>query len=191
MSDIAKLFDDTYAEDIDGAIHWCYLRYMKDFSETFAHVRELYQNMEDSTKLTDSDIEWVITQLPLELFSVSENLNNLKLGCEIIKLKNKDLKLNFTKDIFKQFEDNTGSVLSKEEVNAAVAQQMIEYEIILKVHTSTVLMVENQISFCREFIRGCKKIWDGRRQTEAINPIGEVVPDDQLSMNIPEYKIDR
>ena len=169
MSDFDKLYNKYFKGEIDGAIEWCYNLYVKDFEDVFKDVLELYDGMDSEFRsISDSELEWIITGLPLELFAVSESLNNMKLGEQVIRLKTKELK----------------SVPESESELSEV--EFCEFEILKAIHASAINRVENQITFCKELIMGAKKVWDSRRAAEKANPVSEVALDD-----LPAYRVDR
>lgn len=127
------------------------------FAKYFVKVHQVHESME-SLPITDADLEWAISSLPLTLFSAAEDLNSIRLKYDLIKLEVKKHKLE--------------SVASPSETSLTA----IEYDMIGKGYSSLIERVENEMSFCKEFIMGCKKLWDARRRTEQSNPIEEVNP---------------
>ena len=120
----------------------------------------------------------------MELFSVAELLNKLRLQVEVIKLNNKE-QIESIKSQMK--EEGAQLELTKTEIqeciNQRIASQMLEFEVLLSVHNTVISRVENEQTFSKELIMGAKKVWDSRRSAENSNPVKEVIPD------LPEYDI--
>ena len=147
-------------QDLEAVSNYTAEIYNGAFSPYLKEVKELYTQVQDSDRVSLSDIslEWILTTLPLNLFTVSENLNDLRLRIEVLKLKSKE----------------------KAEDKAAV----LEYQILRAIYESVVSRVENELSFSRELIMGAKKIWDARRRAET-PVVGEVVSEE--SNKLPDY----
>lgn len=159
---------------------WIDAQYTERFSAYFSHVNTLYEKMHNVyTSITDSELEWILTTLPLELYSVSEKLNALNLDINIIKIE--------IKKKMRSVEQNSKeSTVAKRKQEAS--DSVLLDESVLKAYESLVSLVESQISFCRELIMGSKKIWDARRRAESANPVGAVVPDYIDQENQQVYK---
>ena len=157
MSNISKameaLKDDFKAAD--DVVDEIYKNY---FAKYFSKEAEMYNRFQDSEKsITDKELEWIITSLPLELMAASDALAQFKQHNEIIKLTIKQRKALTQEDI-----DN-------------------EYKLMSIVYNCVITKVEHKLSFSKELIMGAKKVWDARKHTEQINPINEVnsLPDYQ------------
>ena len=134
--------------------------YDKYFSKYFVKVNEMHVKFSDiNISITDKELEWIITSLPLDLFAASDALAQFKQHNEIVKLTIKQRKQN------KQ----------EEEIDE-------EYKLMSIVYSSVIAKVEHQISFSKELIMGAKKVWDARKRTEQSNPISEV------NAELPDYK---
>ena len=159
---------------------WIDTQYAERFSVHFSQVDTLYEKMHNVyTSITDSELEWILTTLPLELYSVSEKLNALNLDINIIKIE--------IKKKMRSVEQNSKeSTVAKRKQEAS--DSVLLDESVLKAYESLVSLVESQISFCRELIMGSKKIWDARRRAESANPVGAVVPDYIDQENQQVYK---
>ena len=164
MSDISNAIEalqedfttsDAFIEDI----------YTKYFSQYFSREQDLYNRFKSTTTpITDSELEWIITSLPLDLFAASEALAQFKSHNEIIKLTIKNRKKTNTTD--DQSDLDT------------------EYKIMGIVYSAVINRVESQISLSKELIMGAKKVWDARRKTEQV-PINEVNSPNDL----PDYTL--
>ena len=169
--------DKQYTEDIQDVISWCDDMYNAYFASYFIEVRSLFARMQSKSKpITDAELEKILTELPLSLFSVSEVLNNFKLSQEVIKLKIKQTEFNII-----QSSDNIKSE-SKRRESASIST--LEDKLLTSAYDSVINRVDKEISFSRELIMGAKKIWDARRRTDDVNPIGEITSDD-----LPDYDV--
>lgn len=150
---MAALKDDFTAAD--EVVEEIYNNY---FAKYFAKEAQMYTRFQDPEKsITDKELEWIITSLPLELMAASDALAQFKQHNEIIKLTIKQRKTLTQEDI-----DN-------------------EYKLMSIVYNCVITKVEHKLSFSKELIMGAKKVWDARKHTEQINPINEVnsLPDYQ------------
>ena len=183
MGSVFKVIEE-YSADINAVQEFCNSIYDDNFAENFLKIRELYDHMKSNTHpITDEELEYILTTLPLELFTISERLNKIRLNCEVVKLKNKQKIEELKKDASAEA-SNQG--LNKSQTNEYVAsivsRNMAEYEILFSAYNSVITRVENEQTFSKELIMGAKKVWDSRRNSEHSNPVGLVVPED-----IPEY----
>lgn len=168
---------DLYSEELLEVNSVSDGMYQNNFSYYFESVRSLNDRLSSKTHpITDEELEEVLTALPLNLFSAAEALNKLKLEQEVIKLQNKKRKVEIQKNIPEK------SPISKSDF---VASELADSEIILAIYSSVISRVESEMSYCKELIMGCKKIWDGRRSTEKSNPVSEIDID-----KLPEYQKD-
>ena len=138
--------------------------YNKYFSNFFKKEVEMHARFSDTdVPVTDAELEWLITSLPLELFSVANALAQFKQHHEIVKLK--------VKQRSKKDNDNSDGLDE-------------EYKLMAIIYSAVINRVEQEISFSKELIMGAKKVWDARRSSEQ-PAIGPVVPE-----NLPDYKLD-
>lgn len=159
---MAALKDDFQAaDDVVSEI------YNKYFSSYFSKVDEMYKRFQDkSVSITDTELEWIMTALPLELMSASGALAQFKQHNEIIKLTIKQRKADS----------------KQEDIDE-------EYKLMNIVYNCVISKVENKLSFSKELIMGAKKVWDARKHTEQVNPIKDVnsMPDYQPIKRQPIY----
>jgi len=150
-------------QDLDAVSNYASEIYNNTFSPYLNQVKELYTQVQDAehVSLSDTSLEWILTTLPLNLFTISENLNDLRLQIEVLKLK------------------------AKEKTKAK--ESVLEYQILRSIYESVVSRVENELTFTRELIMGAKKIWDARRRAET-PVVNEVVPEE--STKLPDYVLD-
>ena len=160
MSDISRAIA-SLEEDFNSADALVSEIYNKYFASYFKKEAEMHTRFQDTDRpITDSELSWIITALPLELFSVSNALAQFRKHNEIVKLK------------IKQRKDN------KDEDGLDA-----EYKLMTIIYAAVINRVEQEISFSKELIMGAKKVWDARRSSEQA-PIGEIVPPE-----LPDYSI--
>jgi hypothetical protein len=170
---------DYLSPEINEVEGWAESEYQKYFALYFKGEVELYKKLKDNESLIeDTDLEWILTYLPLELFSVSEQLSKLKTRQEVIKLHIKDEEASYI-----ETHANTGQ--SKTAVKEEAMQQTAEDRLLVDVYNSIAERVNREISFSRELIMSAKKIWDARRASEA--PVTVITKGiDDLPDYIPE-----
>lgn len=158
MSNISNameaLKDDFKAAD--DVVEEIYSNY---FAKYFQTESELYAKFQDKdNSITDKELEWIITSLPLELMGASDALAQFKQHNEIIKLTIKQRKKND----------------KQEDIDE-------EYKLMSIVYNCVIDRVERKLTFSKELIMGAKKVWDARKRTEQVNPINEV-------NSLPDYQ---
>lgn len=159
---------DKVFEEFGDTRTWCQEQYDNLFARYFEGVPELYGKLtiaEERSKISDEDLEWVLTEVPLQLIAVSEELSNYKLNLECLKIYIKKLK----SDTIKNSEAKT--VTEKRE---EAFDEVMEYELLSNAYSSIITRVENQINFSREFIMTAKKIWDSRTKVYEANPVAPI-----------------
>lgn len=163
MGDISKAIE-VLREDFESSDALVSEIYNKYFLKYFIKETEMHQKFRDTeVPITDKELEWIITVLPLDLFSVSNALAQFKQHHEIVKLKVKQRSKN--KD-------------------ASVDGLDEEFKLMSIIYSSVIVRVEQEISFSKELIMGAKKVWDARRSSEQ-SPIGPSLP----QVELPEYKL--
>lgn len=166
-----------FSEDIEAVSDWCDEIYQQNFAIHFGESRELFNRLKSKTHpITDEELSWILINLPLNLFDVSEVLNKFKVSQEVVKLRNKQKE----SDLVKSSVENTAT---KRQEDAAI--KMLENKLLVTAYSSVMSRVESEISFCRELIMGAKKIWDSRRRAESANPVSPV---DDSHINLPDYQ---
>lgn len=162
-------------DDMQAVSSWCDAIYRDWFGQYFGEAKEHFNRLKsDSQPITDEELIWILIDLPIKLFNVSEYLSKFRINREVVKLKNKQ-------------KDHELRTLSAETTATKKAEdadlQMIESKLLATAYDVTVQRVESEIAFCRELIMGAKKIWDSRRHTDGVNPIGELD-----ESGLPAYK---
>lgn len=165
---------EKYQPSIDQVCSWCDTTYDTKFGAFFSKQHALYESMQSEFKpVTDEELEQILTEIPLQLFSVSEALSTFKLGLEVIKLD--------IKERSRRINEHSDTAAKQAELSS-----LAEDRIFLMAYGSIVERVEHEISFSRELIMSAKKIWDSRRKTDAVLPVS---PGD-YSNSLPEYNPD-
>lgn len=165
MSDISRAVD-SLKEDFDAADSLVEDIYNRYFAKYFLQEITMHDRLKDSdVPITDKELEWLITSLPLELFSVSNALAQFKQHNEIVKLKIKQRKS-----------------ISKEDADPGLDE---EYKLMSIIYAAVITRVEQEVSFSKELIMGAKKVWDARRSGEKV-PVGASISEPEL----PDYTVD-
>lgn len=158
--------------------------YDDTFSELFSRVTELYYRFKSETRpITDDELEVILTELPLRLFTVAEKLADIRMRMTVTKLENKHKRSQLTQEYqLDTLYDDYSTSARREAVSARVDDELRDDEIAVMVYASLIDRIEGEMSFSRELIMGAKKLWDARRNaTAAAVPVAPVVPD------LPEY----
>ena len=152
---------------------WCKDQYDGVFSKYFEGVPELYSSVSSNErKMTDDEVEWILTYVPLQLISVSEELSQYKLNMECLKLYIKQLEADYVS------KSNAKTVAQRKE---EAALKVMDYQLLLKAYASVASRVDNEINFARELVMAAKKIWDSRKKVYEANPVAP--------MDLENYKI--
>ena len=160
MSSISNALE-SLQEDFKAADNLVDEIYNKYFASYFKKESSMYTRFKDSdVPINDTELSWIITALPMELFAVSNALAQFKQHNEIVKLKIKQRKNSENSDGLDE-----------------------EYKLMTIIYTSVITRVEQEISFSKELIMGAKKIWDARRKSEQVVPVSEV------NVELPDYTI--
>lgn len=164
--------DASYSEDFTDISEWCSSIYDEMFASYFKEMQDLYIKLSSNHKpITDSELEEILSTIPLRLYAAAEKLNELKLRIEVIKLHIKQDKHDSLIN-----SDASSQTARREEA----AYSVIEDELLLKVYSSLMERVESEITFSKELIMSAKKIWTSRREAENIGKSAK-------SVDLPDY----
>lgn len=173
---ISETFD-LYSNYTSEIIEWIDEQYSLQFSEYFDIQHTLYQRFSDGSRpITDSELEQILVDIPLKLFSASERLASIQASIEAIKLKIKRDEHTIA--------DKHGD-LSDTKRKELASISTTDDKIVLSAYNSLVSRIEREMSYSRELVMGAKKIWDARRRTESSNPIKET--DTSSYDSLPDY----
>jgi len=165
MSDISRAIESLKA-DFDAADKLVEDIYKKYFAKYFKKEVDMYDKFQDSDiVISDTELEWILISLPLDLKAASNALAQFKQHNEIVKLK--------IKQRSKDKDDNADGLDE-------------EFKLMTIIYSSVIAKVEADISFSKELIMGAKKVWDARRKTEQTVPIAET----EISNELPDYVVD-
>lgn len=165
---------EKVSSDIDEVNQWAEEEYNKYFSEYFKGEMDLYNKIKGSgSQITDQELEWVLTDLPMELFAVTEQLSKLKTAQEVIKLSIKQQEREYIKI------HTEGSETKRREEAAALTA---EDRLLVTVYDQIADRVSRQMTFSKELIMSAKKIWDARRADKI------PLPDMDTGFDLPEYR---
>ena len=153
-------------EDADSVISWVEEQYNQKFSEYFGDLHILSSRISSkSMPITDEELECVLIDLPLKLFSVAEEINRLTLNLEVIKLKNRKT----LTDKVKLSKESTAAL--KKEV---AESEMFEERVLELAYSCLLDRIQREVSYSKELIMGAKKVWDSRRKADTSNPVSEI-----------------
>lgn len=162
MSDISRALT-ILKEDFDSADQLQEDIYNRYFSKYFVKESDLYEKFQNTdVSISDTDLEWILISLPLDIKMASSALTQFKQHNEIVKLKMKQRK--------------SAGVDAEDGLDE-------EFKLMSIIYTSVISRVEFDISFSKELIMGAKKIWDARRASENA-PAGEITP---KHTELPDY----
>ena len=167
---------NSMKSEVDDVNTWAEEEYSKYFASYFKGEKELYERMKsNSDPITDQELEWVLTDLPLELFSVTEQLSKMKIAQEVIKISIKEKERKYISYAVE------GSMTQKKEEAQALT---MEDKLLVDIYDAIMDRVTKQMSFSKELIMSAKKIWDSRR-SDGI-PLPEVSLDKEVEV-LPNY----
>lgn len=170
MLDLSKLqsLEEYYQSSIEAVESYSNELYEKNFSKLFEDVTNLKNRYSDTkTPITDSELEIILTTVPLRLFDISEKMNDLSLRYEVICAKNKEKRSQLMDSIRSEFPK-----LKVTELKNIVDSKLIDNELFSLIYSNLLSRIDSEISTCKELIMGAKKVWDRRKQTESSNPVG-------------------
>ena len=174
MIDLEKALDNL-AADSETALKFCEDSYNSKFGEYFSEARDMFKRLQSKTRpITNEELQWILIDLPIKLFEVSERLNSFRVLYEVAKinLKQREVEVGYDED---------AKAMKAAERKEYVASQTVGDRIIITLYDSIIDRVEREISYSRELIMGAKKIWDSRFKTDTVNPVTEV------SERLPNY----
>lgn len=155
---------DSIQSDISEVNDWAESEYNKYFAQYFKGEKELYDRLKSKTDpITDDELEWILTDLPLELFSVTEQLSKMQISQQVIKIGIKQKERDYIASA-------EGTQTQKKEEAQALT---MEDRLLVDVYDSIMDRVSRQMTFSKELIMSAKKIWDARR-SDGI-PLPEIV----------------
>lgn len=171
---------NNISKDINEVNEWAESEYSRYFAPYFKGEVELYEKLKSSDDpISDDELEWILTDLPLELFSVTEQLSRLKTAQEVIKLHIKQVEREYVK--------TSTAESSETKKKEAAAAQTEEDRLLVTIYDQIAERVSRQMTFSKELIMSAKKIWDARR-SDGI-PLPEVTTTQEAQVDLPDYDI--
>lgn len=165
MIDLNKVLEEDQ-EDLKSINSWIDEIYENNFAIYFQDQKELIERLNSKYHpIEDDELEKILTNIPLQLFDVSEELSKFKLDIEAIKLKTKQKESEFVKL-------SPEKTQGKKREDAELATT--ERKLLALAYNAIITRVESEINCTKELIMGAKKIWDARRRNEQVNPVGLV-----------------
>ena len=167
---------NKYKDNADEIDKWAEAQYQIYFAAHFNKVNDLYARLQSNQNpITDDELEWILTWLPLELINVSEKLSKIRTFQESIKTQ------------IKQTEAKKVEILSSEmsvtKAKETVAVELMDDKLLVTVYDILYERVSRQNTFAKELIMSAKKIWDARRNAE--QPMPSIPSEDP--QDLPEY----
>lgn len=176
-------FDGIYSSSSpEKIIEYIDETYNTIFGQLFSKMEEVGRNLAEQKSISDSELEYILVSLPLDLMQISEKLNDIRMILETLKLKHNDLKQDALNKYNEWYEGKAKHAGCSASAFVNSAGPVRDSELYQKILSNIITRVESRLSYSRELIMGAKKIWDARRATEQIMPIGELDID-----KLPEY----
>ena len=165
-----NLFDN--AERVKSEIESTTQVYVNTIHDELEAVYTLASKLNsDTDPISDKDLEYILMDLPLKLFIVSEYLAKLSGMVEALKIENTQKELDIRNDIAEQIA--YGEKYTQQDVKTRIDSALIENKATIVCLNTAIKQIEKQLTYCRELIMSAKKIWDARRRTENIMPVSE------------------
>ena len=96
-------------------LEWCDKIYTDNFGELFTEIKNLALSIQSSEhQISDEELSWALSELPLKLFLASESMQTLKLGLEVTKLNIRKRKVEVTKNISETYSSNDIKITATE-----------------------------------------------------------------------------
>ncbi len=176
-----EIYANCYEKESKELLDWCDEIYSKSFGDMFSKLDDIYTklhlNEEYDTylsKMSESELSYILIDLPMELYRSAEPLNKLRAEKEFFKLKSKTINQDVVSQVDAEYDNYKGDVsYIEDQINARIAYETAANKLMITAYDCVIKRVENQMSFCKELIMGCKKIWDSRRRGEDAQPISE------------------
>lgn len=160
-------------QEINATLDIIQKEYDLRFADKFKQVKEISARMRSEVRpISDAELNWVLIDLPMILFDVSEQLSQIKTSFEVLKLTSKEKEAEL-------IGKSTAKTATAKKAEAEL--QMTEYKAEIIIYQALIQRVDNEVDLARELIMGAKKIFDSRRKTEQVNPVSPV-------NGVPSYK---
>jgi hypothetical protein len=175
MIDLENI-NDSVKEDIVSVTIWSNKLYEDNFSLLFSEAKILFERIKSSKHpITDEDLSWILTTLPLLLFEASEGISRFKLTEDVIKMRIKQKEV-------ETIRTSTADKITHKKEEAAIS--VLGDKLLVSAYSAVVDRVRDEVSASQELIMGAKKIWDARRRTEQSNPVGLVTQSPMIDSSV-------
>ena len=129
-------YEDVLKE-IDSVIQSLYA---ETFGELFEKVSNLYTRFKSHTQpISDEELEQILTELPLNLFTVAERLSSMKLRLAVTKLENKRTR----RDLLRQYNQSEqwadlSAGARRDAISAQVEDDTFDNDIVVMVYDAVI-----------------------------------------------------
>ena len=130
-----------------------------------------YMKFDEFTKLTDSELERSLTEIPQTLCSVGEKISKYTLERDVLKRQ------------VKRVQNMLKAADLLEEDSERMMKDIETLQSTADVYTYMINRASAEVAAAKEYLMGVKKIWDRRREVERSVPIAE------KEYVIPEYNL--
>ena len=170
--------EKSFNEEIGGISDWVESQYNQYFAKDFEIVRNLQAAFNSETKqISDTDLERIMTELPIRMAEASEHLNSYKLKANALKLKT-----SVTRNELMDTAEGGTKAEKTEAVNAA----LLNYDLLACAYDGIISRVDRELVYAKELIMGAKKVWTAR--TRATEDTAQSEPPLDSEGNLPEYR---
>ena len=183
MNKVEEYIPDSIYSTITECRKYYQSVYDTDIAPYFNKLQEIQAQLSNN-KITDEQLEYVLSSLPLDLIDISEYLSRYQIELESLKLAIKSAEV----DLRNRLVSDSDVKYKETEIKEIVKASFLVNRQIVVCYETLIERINRQLSYCREFIMGCKKIWDRRRQSESTVPIKE--QDYNMVENLPMWDED-
>lgn len=186
MISLKSLDDEYYNESIAAVTDWCSTAYSDNFMKYFTISEDLYNRLNSEDRpITDSELEKILIDVPLDLIQASECLTTFKTALETIKLALKRKRITRAQELRNPVNKDV-SPCTESAAKKKSEEETIDDEILILAYQNLISKVESKISLTKELIMGAKKIFDRRKANEEVVPVRPV---DERPEALPNYSI--
>lgn len=157
ITDISTL-DREFESEVGDLTAWVNSQYDEHFADLFSVVNDLKVRFEsDTNPISDEELERILSELPLSMIEISEQVNAYKLKAEANKLK---------VDSYRTILMESAEGGTKQERSDKIEVELFNMKLLQCAYTSLISRVDRELVYAKELIMGAKKIWTARRQMD-------------------------
>lgn len=160
-------FLSQYKDAINSTSEWSNELVSNCMGNTLDEIFNIHKRLQSTHEITMSELEWILSDLPIQLIYIAENLSKLQLSLETVKIVK-------SKNEMQSSNELKARGIKAAEIKEIVQEQFIDDKIGIVVYESAISQIEKYISLSKELIMGAKKIWQRRISTEEVNPVSPV-----------------